>query len=518
MYTSSFYKDQIYFVGFKKTQTSEITRFEAKSVNYLTSRKTITKLGVPWMYNHCFDLKIPINLNEPCEISIKIGCNVKSNEILINPVFRFARHADLSNVSHYTVRDSNIIFFKGNTFKVLNYSYKSMIRLEFSSLRKMFHLNQESPENYFWMGIFYRILYILFFPFMRHKKIWLFLDRPDFADDNCKHLFSYAVNQNDNVDKYFILSKDSDDFSKIKEIDSNVVPFRSFKHRFLHLFAEKVIISYVNTDFINPFYDINLKFYSGLITSKKYLFPHGITKEDISKYIKKYNKNLTLFSASSELEEQSLYNENYNYDSEVIQVLGLPRHDGLTKKIDNKQILITPSWREDLKNQKEEYILTSPYFLRLNSLFNNPKLINAVKKYGYKLVFKPHIELMEIIRLFDTENIVISTEGTYQELINPSSLLITDYSGTFFDFAYLKKPVIYYQGDDDYHYEKGYWDYEKMGFGEVITDEEILVNTIIDYMSNDCVMKETYKASIDNFFKFHDKNNCKRAYDWIFNH
>lgn len=517
LYNSSFPIEDIYFVAFKESE-GKIERFNAKYINYSTSRKGGFKLDVPWMYFHSFDFKIPLDLTKLTEVSIKVGYDNEGNEILNDLYIHFNAHADLSNVSHYTIRDSNVIVFKNNKFIVSDYSYMSVIKLECSSLKKMFHLNKEKNESYFFTGIFYRILYILFLPLFKNKKIWLFADRPDFADDNSKHLFKYSVNQKDDVTKYFVLDKNSEDYQKIKKIDSHVVPFRSFKHRFLYLFADKIIISYINTEFINPFYGLNLKFYSGLITSKKYFFPHGITKEDISKYIKKYNKNLTLFSASSELEEQSLHNENYNYDDDVIQVLGLPRHDGLNKKKDNKQILLTPSWREYLKDQDEEFIINSPYFSRLNSLFNNEKLIEATKQYGYKLIFKPHPELKEIIHLFDTENIIISTKETYQELINPSSLLITDYSGTFFDFAYLKKPVIYYQGDEDYHYDDGYWDYNEMGFGEVIEDEDELVETLIEYMKNGCKMNDFYKQRVDNFFKFHDSDNCKRAYEWVKNH
>lgn len=518
LYNSCFSLDNISFLAIKKTNNGT-EEFKSKYINYSTSRKTVTKLDVPWMYLYSFDIKVPIDLEEKTEVYLKLKYEENGQSVIIDPIIQFSSHADLSNVSHYTVRNSNIILFKGTSFSVLPYSYKSMLRFEFSSLRKMFSLNKEFNEPYFWTGIFYRVLYMLLFPFMRNKKIWLFLDRPDFADDNSKHLFKYAVqNKDEGIRKYFIVKKDSEDYKKIKQLDKRVIPFRSFKHRILYLFAEKLIISYTNTDFVNPFYDINQKFYSGLITSKKYFFPHGITKEDISKYIKKFNKNLTLFSATSEMEKESLFKESYNYDSDVIQVLGLPRYDGLTKEVDNKQILFMPSWREDLKDQDDEYIKDSPYFKRINGMFNNEKLIQTSKKYGYKLIFKPHPELGKIVNLFDTENIIVSTKETYQELINPSSLMITDYSGTFFDFSYLKKPIIYYQGDDDYHYEEGYWDYETMGFGEVIFDEEKLVNKIIYYMENGCVMEEKYKKRVDKFFKYHDKNNCKRAYEWVYNH
>ena len=71
--------------------------------------------------------------------------------------------------------------------------------------------------------------------------------------------------------------------------------------------------------------------------------------------------------------------------------------------------------------------------------------------------------------MFDIPNeIRVSYDESYQELFNNSSVLVTDYSSVFFDFAYLKKPVIYYHPIDDYHYENSYFDYETMGFGDVV--------------------------------------------------
>ncbi len=517
VYNSCFPREKISFNAYKKVNGKE-EKFKSKYINYSTSRKDVTKLDVPWMYLYSFDIRIPINLNEKSEISLTLFYDDSENSIEIDPLIQFAQHADLSNVSHYTVRNNNIILYRDLKFYVIPYSYHNVLRYEFSSLKKMISFKKEGFEPYFWKGIFYRLLYLITFPYFRNKEIWLFLDRPDFADDNSTHLFKYAINKNDKIKKYFIVEKSSKDYKKLKKISKNIVPFKSFKHRFLILMAKKLIISYINADFVNPFYDIDIKNYSGLITSKKYFFPHGITKEDISKYIKKFNKNLSLFSATSELEYSSLLKESYNYDEDVIAILGLPRHDGLTNEEDYKQILFMPSWREYLKGKDEEFIVNSPYFLRINSLFKNKRLINSAKKYGYALIFKPHPELKEIVDCFDTENIIVSVDETYQELINHSSLMITDYSGTFFDFSYLKRPIIYYQGDDDYHYEDGYWNYYTMGFGDVIVEEDDLVDKIIEYMKNGCEMEEKYKERVDNFFKFHDKNNCKRAYEWVLNH
>ena len=101
----------------------------------------------------------------------------------------------------------------------------------------------------------------------------------------------------------------------------------------------------------------------------------------------------------------------------------------------------------------------------------------------------------------------------YQTLFNNGSVLITDYSSVAFDFAYLHKPVLYYHYGNDYHFDlsDSYYDYEKMGFGEIGKTETEIVDLIIEYMKNDCRIKEKYANRIDNFFLFTDKNNCKRV-------
>ena len=98
-----------------------------------------------------------------------------------------------------------------------------------------------------------------------------------------------------------------------------------------------------------------------------------------------------------------------------------------------------------------------------------------------------------------------------------SALMITDYSSVAFDFAYLKKPVLYYQFNKDYNYKKGYYDFESMGFGKVLDNQDKLINKIEEYINQDCIMEEKYIKRVDTFFKFNDKNNSKRVYEWLYN-
>ena len=177
-----------------------------------------------------------------------------------------------------------------------------------------------------------------------------------------------------------------------------------------------------------------------------------------------------------------------------------------------------PSWRKKLLYASEDQIKESEYFQKINSLINNEHLTEIAKKYNYKIIFKPHPRVYEYIHLFNTNNYIeIDENTTYQKLFKNSDLMITDYSSVAFDFAYMEKPVIYYQYGKDYNFEEGYFKYKTMGFGEVIPSEDELVETIEDYLENNCQMKEEYKNRVNNFYKYNDKNNCERVYNAILN-
>ena len=123
---------------------------------------------------------------------------------------------------------------------------------------------------------------------------------------------------------------------------------------------------------------------------------------------------------------------------------------------------------------------------------------------------------------YDKNDIIkVATEiPDYQEIFNSSSLMISDYSSVAIDFAFLKKPVIYYQFDKEgffkqHTYTKGYYDYDKDGFGPVIIDHEKCIDAIIEYMEQDCKMEKQYLERVDKFFKYNDNNNCKRTHEAI---
>ena len=115
---------------------------------------------------------------------------------------------------------------------------------------------------------------------------------------------------------------------------------------------------------------------------------------------------------------------------------------------------------------------------------------------------------------------IISALGVnYEKILCESSLMLTDYSGVQFDFAYMRKPVVYYHPPKlPPHYVEGGFFYDTQGFGEICTEHQQLVDTLCDYMEHDCQLKDSYRTRQDDFFAFSDHDNCKRifedAYTW----
>ena len=458
--------------------------------------------------NYSFEVKIPLDYKKEYEIKFQ-SKNKNFNDLYID----FSRPCNFSKVAGYAKTKDYLSYLEDNKIIVKRKTVKDWVKREIRTLYSML----KKREKGFKTGVPIRLMYLLAYPYMRNKRIWLFMDLPDMADDNGRQLFTYAQDKDHHIKKYFILDKNSKDVEDMKKI-GNVLYYKSIKHRFIGLFAEKIITSHPDNNIIYPFWG-NYPFFAGILKSSTIFLQHGITKDNVSSWLNEYDKHLLMFLTVSKLEYKSIFKYPYNYKKENVKLLGFPRFDRLERKEDERKILIMPSWRRYLKFKSNEVVLNSQFFKRFNSLINNEKLIEASKRYNYEIIFKPHPNVYDFIDLFDTnDTIKIDYEHEkYHHTFNHGSLLITDYSSVAFDFAYLNKPVLYYHYSSDYHFNlnESYFNYETMGFGEVCRSEDELVDEIIEYMKNNCEMKEKYEKRVKAYFLFTDKNNSMRVYDAI---
>ena len=181
-----------------------------------------------------------------------------------------------------------------------------------------------------------------------------------------------------------------------------------------------------------------------------------------------------------------------------------------------------PSWVEKRIINDSKFI-KSEYYRRYQELINSKPLIGLLEKNNIELIFYPHYEIQQYLKYFSTTStkIIIASKETYdvQTLLKESKLLITDYSSVFFDFAYMQKPTLYYQFDEEHffgtHYKRGYFNYKHSGFGVVCNNLERLLHEIEQNIQLNFSLKEKYKDRIASFFPLHDTNNCQRIYDEI---
>ena len=66
-----------------------------------------------------------------------------------------------------------------------------------------------------------------------------------------------------------------------------------------------------------------------------------------------------------------------------------------------------------------------------------------------------------------------------------------------------------------HHYHKGYFDYDKDGFGKVTKTENDTIDEIEYYIKNNCKIRNEYKSKIEKTFQYLDHNNSKRVFDKI---
>ncbi len=468
-----------------------------------------------------FYVEVPLDANT--NYSVKIAANINGQDIIFKKI-SFGRYAPLSNKysRSYFCEGKRII---SNTINTLIVNRKSVIKCVGKEVKLLCQILKHDGV----LGVGAAAVRTLMFVycFFKIKPIWLISDRASLGGDNGEALFRYLRKNHKNIDARFVLLQNSEDFERLKAIGP-VIKKDSIKHKLLSAVSEYIVSSHAEFEIFNPLRSRVEPFRSFWVRSRFVFLQHGITQNDISGWIGKYNKNFCGVVAAAIPEYNAFLECDYRYGEEGIWLTGFPRFDRLTDR-GEKRITIMPTWRKYLTTKWDSstdiWTLTpdfkeSSFFKFYNGLINNDKLIAAAKKLGYFIDFFPHPTLQPHIHMFDKREEVtfVQANTAYKEIYSRSAALLTDYSSAAFDFAYLRKPILYTNFDKEEFYggdhicSGGYFDYERDGFGEVEYSLDATVDRIIEYMENGCQLKDKYRQRVDSFFAFDDKNNCERVY------
>ena len=181
----------------------------------------------------------------------------------------------------------------------------------------------------------------------------------------------------------------------------------------------------------------------------------------------------------------------YNYEDEDIQRI---KRELNIEDINKKVILYAPTWRD---NQYEAGV---GYTYKTEVDFD---LLQKELGQDYIILFRAHYFVANSFDFDKYKGFIynVSNIDDINELYVVSDMLITDYSSVFFDYANLKRPVIFYMYDLDMYENdmRGFYINLKELPGNIIKTEEELIKEIKNLDSN-------FKYD-DKYKKFNDKYN-----------
>ncbi len=356
----------------------------------------------------------------------------------------------------------------------------------------------------------------------KYRNLWIIAERGDDARDNGYFFYEYIKKNHPEINIRYVIKKTSADYPKVAKL-GKPIEHNSFMH-YICYSACKVRISSSMWGGDLPMVDYFNQTRKHMSKKRKFVFlKHGIIKDYLPQHCKSSGEpDLYICGAKPEYD---FVLERFGHGEKVTQYTGLARFDNLHDIKTKNQILFMPTFRKWLQTDKTDEIRESEYIKAWNDALADKRLINALEDRNLELIFYPHYVMQKHIDMFksNSELVKIAKFKDYdvQMLLIESKLLVTDFSSVFFDFGYMKKPVIYYQFDreryirEHYDFTKGYFSYDNDGFGEVAFDKESLINAVISAIDRDFVLESEYENKINRFFPLNDNKNSERIFEKI---
>lgn len=179
---------------------------------------------------------------------------------------------------------------------------------------------------------------------------------------------------------------------------------------------------------------------------------------------------------------------------------------------DKKIIIYAPTWREDNFYKKGHY--------KMNIELELDKMQEALGK-DYIVLIRAHYLIANSINIADYKGFVYDFSQGFdiQELYLISDILITDYSSVMFDYANLKRPMIFFTYDLEKYRDslRGfYFDFEETAPGPIAMTTEDIIESIVNIDEVIEKYEEKSNAFYNKFCHIDDGNAAKVIVDKVF--
>ncbi|MEJ1089993.1 CDP-glycerol glycerophosphotransferase family protein, partial [Microbacterium sp. Mu-80] len=338
----------------------------------------------------------------------------------------------------------------------------------------------------------------------------------------------------------YAVNKDAAEAPRLRHAGANLVYAGSIRLA-LHYLHAKVIF----TTHPNPATTTGLTqfgpFLRDMNNSPIVCIQHGLSMQELGRSMHQGHAGIERYYCASRYEIANIGTPEYGYAADQLVLTGIPRFDGLP--VDSERVvMISPTWRpeyaapspgENNRRPANEDFLNSLYFDRFSALLTSRALLEEAEARGFSIRFMIHPTLATNHEYFrqglnevatdkgvgDIVDKVVSVgaagiDTSYDVELKRARLLVTDYSGIQYDFAYMRKAIVYFHDSDmPPQYGDGAMDYPTMGFGPIAPSVDTLVDHLLDALGRDCAVADAYTRRYETFFEFDDRLNCQRIHE-----
>jgi glycosyltransferase involved in cell wall biosynthesis/CDP-glycerol glycerophosphotransferase (TagB/SpsB family) len=346
----------------------------------------------------------------------------------------------------------------------------------------------------------------------RFAHAWVFMDRDTDANDNAEHLYRHVAQHHPEINAWFVLRKESKDWSRLEAEGFRLVEYGSWDWNLLIRHADHLASSHADAYVNQP---LDQRRY-GRPRFKYTFLQHGVTQDDISRWLNW--KRIDVFVTTTPAEHESIAGHGpYAFSEHEVFRTSMPRYDRLWEKrqaipaSERDTILVMPTWRETLLSKrignsnergKIADFAETEYARQLTALLSSPRLRELAERTGQRLAFMPHPNMRPYLEDFDLPDYVqVWSFDTHpiQDILARTSAFVTDYSSLAFDVGFLDIPMVYFQFDAASFFEgthlrrRGYFDYGRDGYGPVESVAELVVDQLVAMGERGYISEDAYR-------------------------
>ena len=410
------------------------------------------------------------------------------------------------------------------------YIYQTILKNLMKTIVNFFIIAKKIVKNillYFPMLIM-NAVYLVSFLIPKKKGLWLFSSW--FGEkylDNPKYIYQELLKNSYGVQPYWIV-KDKALLRRLETLDYPVLNAKSLKGVWLQIRAEVVVFTHsVRSEFVPCFIAPQTKrvqTWHGVPIKKIGFDSQDPKQQDADKKIRFFlpflREDYDLVTAVS-AEDKKIYHSAFRTPVEKIRITGYPRNDEIfrgsksNKKLkgDNLKIIYMPTLRGGMN---DEFNLLS------NSHFDFVSIDEHLNAIGASLFIKLHpVQVFtqkdeEFIKSSRNIKALLNDDDIYESLGN-YDVLITDYSGIFFDFLISGKPIIMAPIDyDNYvkHDRAVYYEYLSICPTPPCNNWDEIIKSI-ELLTHNRNIPDRYYEIQKKFHKYNDDKSSERVIEEI---